>query len=478
MPATRTTALTPHQVEMLRELLPGRPLEERAEIVWRDDTQQYYLVEEVDARVFDPVRDRMTRLHPGSRMSPTNPYRILDMTEVMPALTALRTGLPYSLDDAMTTPHVGREETERGSLLDRTYGIELEVVRSSRNAATSSVLAQALREAGFPRVEDLGYTHEHSNYWRVVSDSTVRNDMGEGFEVVSPVLQGEGDFAQVQRVCKVLEARELTVNKTCGLHVHLGAGDMTPSDILAIAKRYATHEDKLDAIVAPSRRGAAGGLGYCMTNKGFLTIDNDRVTDLQSLYNVADAAVRGRGAPQGDDGRYTKFNVKAYQRHRTVEFRQHQGTINAEKIEYWVRFLQQFVKTTLAKSRGTYQVAPSTDILAQVKKTYKGQTTKAWTVAHALLHAPGSGYTRRELAELAQQGETQISVILEAFRKRNMGLVISKEQRGTLRKVYKLVGPAAADMEDKLHDGVDPRTIAFFKERAAGFNLATVWSDE
>ena len=37
--------------------------------------------------------------------------------------------------------------------------------------------------------------------------------------------------------------------------------------------------------------------------------------------------------------RYYKVNLEAYSRHRTVEFRQHSGTINFAKMEKWIRFL-------------------------------------------------------------------------------------------------------------------------------------------
>ncbi len=37
--------------------------------------------------------------------------------------------------------------------------------------------------------------------------------------------------------------------------------------------------------------------------------------------------------------RYFKINPKSYARHNTIEFRQHSGTVEFEKISNWVRFL-------------------------------------------------------------------------------------------------------------------------------------------
>ena len=42
--------------------------------------------------------------------------------------------------------------------------------------------------------------------------------------------------------------------------------------------------------------------------------------------------------------RYFKVNAVAYSRHRTIEFRQHSGTTDYEKISHWVMFLAKLVE--------------------------------------------------------------------------------------------------------------------------------------
>ncbi len=41
--------------------------------------------------------------------------------------------------------------------------------------------------------------------------------------------------------------------------------------------------------------------------------------------------------------RHHKVNICAYNKYRTVEFRQHEGTFDFEKIKNWIIFSQQFV---------------------------------------------------------------------------------------------------------------------------------------
>ena len=41
--------------------------------------------------------------------------------------------------------------------------------------------------------------------------------------------------------------------------------------------------------------------------------------------------------------RYYKVNAESYTRHKTIEFRQHQGSTNYKKIEMWVKFCAKLV---------------------------------------------------------------------------------------------------------------------------------------
>jgi hypothetical protein len=47
---------------------------------------------------------------------------------------------------------------------------------------------------------------------------------------------------------------------------------------------------------------------------------------------------------QAQPGRYFKVNLKSLAVHRTVEFRQHSGTLNALKVRNWLAFIDGFVR--------------------------------------------------------------------------------------------------------------------------------------
>jgi hypothetical protein len=45
-------------------------------------------------------------------------------------------------------------------------------------------------------------------------------------------------------------------------------------------------------------------------------------------------------------GRYNKVNLCAFLRHGTIEFRQHSGTMNVDKVINWIVFCVNFVETS------------------------------------------------------------------------------------------------------------------------------------
>lgn len=47
--------------------------------------------------------------------------------------------------------------------------------------------------------------------------------------------------------------------------------------------------------------------------------------------------------------RYAKVNLESYVRHNTIEFRQHSGTTDAEKITNWVVFMVGFVEESIMR---------------------------------------------------------------------------------------------------------------------------------
>lgn len=139
------------------------------------------------------------------------------------------------------------------------------------------------------------------------------------------VLASERKIERViKEVCKLLKGNS-SVNKTCGLHVHL---DMRNRNV---DKAYAN-------------LWAAQPFLYAMCPK----------TRIKNSYckPVANFEEGKRGGPYGDD-RYVGINRTAYYRHKTIEVRIHSSTLDAVKIVSWVKLL-----TKIADCKKVSEVTP------------------------------------------------------------------------------------------------------------------------
>ncbi len=220
---------------------------------------------------------------------------------------------------------------------ERTFGIEIEFIGDAIEVET------AVRAAGVSCHRE-GYNHNTRSYWKITTDASVyqnRSYDNTGWELVSPILKGQEGLDELEKVCKALVTAGVKVNKTCGLHVHHGAGDFTTDTFKNIIKIYSRFEDTIDSLVSPSRRGTSNS--YCRSL-------NDP-TNNHYGYSIPEALERNtvRAMLQEVPDRYRKLNLQSYLTHGTVEFRQHQGSTDFTKISNWIKLTQAMVERAVAR---------------------------------------------------------------------------------------------------------------------------------
>lgn len=163
-----------------------------------------------------------------------------------------------------------------------------------------------------------------------MTDGSIRNAQGYSdsgcIECVTPVLKGRNGLASLKKACATLNAAGAKVNRTTGLHVHIGAKDLTGEQYVSVFVNYQMLETLIDSFMAGSRR--ANNNTYCMTLRG------KRLANCHTQEDVLNAF--------GND-RYYKVNACSWSRHRTIEFRQHQGSTDYEKISNWISFCAKLV---------------------------------------------------------------------------------------------------------------------------------------
>lgn len=217
-----------------------------------------------------------------------------------------------------------------GFVFSRSFGIELEIVHRNQRQ-----LRDAIRSRGIA-CEIEGYNHSTRRYWKIVSDASVNG----GYELVSPVLKGQSGMNEVKAVCEALSEVGALINKSCGFHAHFGTDDFKESISVwrNLYINYATLEEDIDAFMPPSRRRNT----YCASLKvcGW----REKMENAHTLVEL-EKAITNRS-------RYFKLNSQSYWRHGTVEFRQHSGTIEFDKIRNWLLFCARLVELSKRERLG------------------------------------------------------------------------------------------------------------------------------
>lgn len=213
----------------------------------------------------------------------------------------------------------------------RKFGVEIEFIGLYPEDA-----ARAISQAGYSCHHE-GYNHATRNHWKIVPDSSLqvtnRMQPGQSGELVSPPLVGEEGIRELRAVVAALKAAGGTVNASCGLHVHVDANDLNAGQIISVVRRYAHFEQQINAFMPPSRRNS----------RFAFSVGGSYVDDILT-------AVNRNGNHRnvfGTLNRYMAVNLASYARHGTIEFRQHSGTTNPDKIENWVKFCLFFVSKAI-----------------------------------------------------------------------------------------------------------------------------------
>ena len=214
---------------------------------------------------------------------------------------------------------------------ERTFGVEIEFTTASRET-----VARLMKQKGL-LAEVEGYNHFTRRHWKVITDSSC------GFELVSPILKGRDGLNQLKLATEALAEAE-QVDRRCGLHVHHDINDLDAKQAANIYALYIKLEKTIDSFVPKSRR--ANNNQYCQSLYGHS--NQQRVLDqLKGVKTMEDINNIFRT-------RYIKLNLQSYVKYGTIEFRQHSGTIEFEKMYNWILLTQQMVEAGKTPVQKTY----------------------------------------------------------------------------------------------------------------------------
>jgi hypothetical protein len=173
-------------------------------------------------------------------------------------------------------------------------------------------------------------------------------------EVVTPILTYE-DMADLQEIVRKLRAAGAFANKSCGIHVHVGAGDLTVRHLWNLQNMVAAKEDLLVSALGINHDRLAD---YCKrTDEEFLKELNEKkpVTRQQLAILWYGGCPTSRMHSHYDSSRYHMLNLHAVFSKGTVEFRMFNGSTHAGKIKAYVQLCLAMVQHAKATKRAKFE---------------------------------------------------------------------------------------------------------------------------
>lgn len=244
---------------------------------------------------------------------------------------------------------------------ERTFGVEIEFT-----TATREEVARLMNAKGVSAYVE-GYNHSTKNHWKVITDSSC------GYELVSPPLKGREGMEQLRKACEALKEAGAKVDRRCGLHVHHDINDYNAKQIANIFAIYIKLETTIDTLVPNSRR--ANNNTFCGSLFAGTTQQNilNKLKEVNSLEDIKNIW----------HTRYVKVNFQSYVKYGTIEFRQHSGSTEFDKIYNWILLTQQIVDMAATP----------------IQKTYKAENDNLQSMRNILRLIPAKGATD-EIAEM------------------------------------------------------------------------------
>jgi hypothetical protein len=183
---------------------------------------------------------------------------------------------------------------------------------------------------------------------------------GNAYPTEFAVLTHVDDMQNLRTAIEVAKDRGGYVNASCGLHVHLDMRHKTKAEAYNIAQRLKRALPLLRGVVAPYR--------------------------LKSKYC--------RKAIAGKDDRYAAINFHAaYERHKTIEIRLHQGSLDFAKIKNWIKLLYKISQSEVLDYKPERKLLLNVLSLPRSLNNYVNNRTKTMKLLKHLEPSEVSRYT-------------------------------------------------------------------------------------
>lgn len=151
-----------------------------------------------------------------------------------------------------------------------------------------------------------------------------------GREFDSPILSGDEGLAVVLEFCDLAKSRGWKVDNCCGTHLHLNMRGERDRNLKILALAYLRTFPVWQSLVQPHRLNNT----YC----GAVTYTAQQLLS-QTFQDFS-----------YNQSRYQFINCAAYQRHKTIEIRGLEGTLDKSLISNWIKAHLRFADYALTQN--------------------------------------------------------------------------------------------------------------------------------
>jgi hypothetical protein len=228
--------------------------------------------------------------------------------------------------------HISTDEYDDGMVVE---DCDCSYCESNRNSSSNeNDVYSLLRNAGFSSWANL-----------TTGDSSLTSSYS-GIEIKSPILQGEDGFSELKKVFDLLNAERFWIDSTCGMHIHHDAPeyrenfDMT----MRLVQSWFENQELIHNMVADYRLEN----DYCPP---WLDGDIDWINTEKSF----------------DSCDRNSLNVTSLHHHGTIEIRLHEGTMDYEEAESWIKFGQSFIDSVSGRKKPLKPLTNEELLLRRIK---------------------------------------------------------------------------------------------------------------
>lgn len=217
----------------------------------------------------------------------------------------------------------------------------------------------------------------------------IHEDGSCGYEAVTAPLSGDYIAPCLQELGQVFSPDQVSINHHCSIHVHVDASDFSWNDTYRLLWVYGQVEEVLFQLAGKKRKSSS----YCRPcGKGYRKVLASRFVMKNTKVNVQNQVLNAvysgryhsrhnhrltgqewyRQAQRKDEARYKALNIcpwlyakrKQINTNKTIEFRLHQETKDAERVIGWTKMLAQLIEwVRVSEDKDVYQL-PSNGLLA------------------------------------------------------------------------------------------------------------------